>query len=117
MSEADVYFDGEVAALRDKAIEVRSAAREKMRRDAEAMERSRRRREHTIEAERGEVCLLDLDPETLLAALDAHPRNCIGGFSGDAEMRSARTLYLAGRKAEAADVLYPRVRDALGVAV
>ena len=125
-TDADLYFDGEVDLLRAEAsqrkADLRAEQRAADKRREEAAVRARLRRKHTVSVESDDegyvdVCLLDVDPDAMrdaLVAMDAADAPL--EVKGDA-MRQARSLYLCGRKADAADAIYPAIRDALGVAV
>lgn len=119
MSEADVYFDGEVAALSDQRSLAKAEALAVQREVQRERERRRIRRRHMIDVEddEDEICLLDIDADKLQAALDEIGTGGSSLSIDEVSLRSARDYYLAGRKAEAADAIYPAVRDALGVAV
>lgn len=123
MTDADVYFEGEVAAVRDRislAKAEKLAAERAVQRDRDERMREHRRRQKymvSVERDEDEICLLDIEEEKLQAALAELGANGASLSIDEEALRSARVYYLAGRKVEAADVLYPAVRDALGVAV
>lgn len=115
MNAADLYFDAEIGLLSQQRAERLAAERKRLAEDQARRERYERRRRHEVPGQcacdDGGVCLLDVKPEKLMAALAE-----MGGEM-EAAMRKARDLYLAGRPHDAMDVLYPTVRGVLGVAV
>jgi hypothetical protein len=123
VSDADLYFDGEVAVLasvRSQAkAEALAAERKKQRERDEQYKEIRRRQAHmvAVDEDEEEICLLDVDAEKLQAALDEIGHGGASLMIDEETLRAARAEYLAGRSARAADVIYPAIRDALGVAV